>query len=110
VLDGAAARGDAFVGGPRGVSRDHFDAAEVDVQLVSGDLGQRGHDALADLYLAGERGYRAVRVDAKPTVEHAVLLQASRQRRGRLGESAGERRERESHRESSGLLQEPAPG
>src|SRR6185436_14274001 len=36
----------------------------------------RGADALAELYLAGENGHRAVRLDAQPAVQHAVAIEA----------------------------------
>src|SRR5713226_8820364 len=108
-FDRAAARGDAFVRGARGVARNHVDAREIDLELVADDLGERGHDPLADLHLAGERGHGAVRVDTQPAVEHAIFLQASRQRRRRLGEPASERREREAHSECCGLFEKAAP-
>ena len=42
------------------------DALEVDVELVGGDLRERGADALAELDLAAEDRHRAVGVDAQP--------------------------------------------
>ncbi len=52
MLDGQTARGDAFVraGGRRGAH--HLHAADIDIELVGGDLRQRGDDALPDLDLA----------------------------------------------------------
>src|SRR5881397_3545277 len=66
VLDREAAGGLTLVRGARGVAADDLDALEVHVQLVGGDLRQRGADALAQLDLAGEDRHGAVRVDAKP--------------------------------------------
>ena len=47
------------------VWRDHADAASVDVELVGGDLRQRGQDALADLDLAGGDLDAAVRRETR---------------------------------------------
>ena len=58
-----------------------MDAPERQIELLGRDLGERRHDALAELDLAGEHGRGAVRIDADPGVEHAVGLQAARQLR-----------------------------
>src|SRR5262249_19613684 len=76
-----------------GVAVDDLDPLEVDIQLVGGDLGERGADALTQLDLAGEDRGRAVGIDAQPGVEAAIAVEAAWQRRG-LGER-GARRQRE---------------
>src|ERR1700680_3356399 len=52
MLHRKTAGGDAFIRAARGRSTDHLPPADIDVEFVGGDLGQRGDDALADLYLA----------------------------------------------------------
>jgi len=52
VLDRQAPRGDALVGARRRRRRHDADAFERDVQLVCGDLSERGEYALAQLDLA----------------------------------------------------------
>ncbi len=54
------------------------DARERHIELLGRDLRERGHDALAELDLAGEHGDRAVGVDADPGIEHAVGLRGCR--------------------------------
>jgi len=108
-FDGTAPRGDAFVGSARSIPGNHLDARQVDLQLVGDDLGERGHDPLADLHLAGEGRHRAVGVDAQPAVEQAVLLQAPGKGLGSLGEPASEGRESEAYGERGGLLEETTP-
>jgi len=44
-------------------------------------LRERGEDTLAELHLAGEHGRGAIRIDAQPRIEHAVAIEATRQRR-----------------------------
>ena len=78
LLDRLAAGGHALVGRPGRVAGHHLDPAVVDVELVGGDLGERGRDALAELDLAGEHRHRPVRVDAQPRRQHAVAVEASR--------------------------------
>ena len=113
VLDGAAAGSHSLVGSGRGVARDHRHPGEIDVELIRHDLRERRHDALSDLHLAGEGGDAAVGVDAQPSVEIAIGLQAPRKlrshRRRTLREGAGERSERETHRERRSPPEEPAP-
>jgi len=58
-----------------------MDARERQIELLGRDLGERRHDALPELDLAGEHGRAAVRIDADPGVEHPVGLQAARKRR-----------------------------
>jgi hypothetical protein len=76
VFDRLATRGPAFVWRARGVAGNHLDAGSRQVELLGGDLLQRGEDALPQLDLAGDRG-RAVGVDAQPGVEHAIVGEAS---------------------------------
>ena len=64
-----------------GVAGDHVDARERQIELLGGDLRERGQDALPELDLAGEHGGVAVGVDAQPGIEHAVGLQAAGQPR-----------------------------
>ena len=52
LLHRKTARGDAFVGAARRRGADHLHAADIDIEFVGGDLGQRRHDALADLDLS----------------------------------------------------------
>ncbi len=52
LLHRKAARGDALVGATRRRGANHLHAADIDIELVGGDLGQRGHDALPDLDLS----------------------------------------------------------
>ena len=65
----------------------HAHALERQVELFGRDLRKRGDDALAELDLAGEHRARAVRVDADPGVEHAVVRQAA----GQIGAPLRER-------------------
>ncbi len=94
VLDRLAAGGDAFVGSFLGVSGNHVQARQRQVELLGGDLRQRGDDALAELDLAGAHRCAAVGRDANPGVEHAVAIKAARQG-GRLLSSRKLRRQRE---------------
>ena len=50
----------------------------IDLQLLGRYLRKRGQDSLAQLAFAGEHGDRAGRVDADPTVQHAVGAEAAR--------------------------------
>lgn len=87
LLDRKAARGDAFVRAGCGRGADHFDAADIDVELVRGDLGQRRDDALADLDLAGRDRDAAVAGEPHPGRQSWIGHEADRQfrRRGRHG-------------------------
>src|SRR6266571_8164665 len=100
LLDRLAAGGLALVGSERGIGVHDLDALQIDVELVGGDLGERGADALPQLDLAGENGDRAVRVDAQPRVEHAVVVEAPGERGGlRLAErQLGGKRKRNDQR------------
>ena len=62
----------AFVG----VAGQHRDALEPHVQLVGGDLGQRGDDALADLDLADGEPHGAVGLEGDPLVQPRIVVQA----------------------------------
>lgn len=59
---------------------------ERQVELFGRDLGERRGDALSELDLAREDGRDTLRVDADPSVEHAVLRQAAQQWRRLLRE------------------------
>ena len=81
----------------------------LDLELLGGDLDQRGPDALAELRLAGEDGDRAVGVDADPGVEEARVVEAARAasaaRRGRrrfLRKRARQQREADDQRAGAG--------
>src|SRR5206468_12845961 len=52
LLDGEAARRDALVGANGGRCADHLHPRQIDIELVSGDLRQRRHNALSDLHLS----------------------------------------------------------
>src|SRR6202035_2178369 len=52
LLHRKAARGDPLIGAVGRRRPDYLHPADIDVEFVGGDLGQRGDDALADLYLA----------------------------------------------------------
>src|SRR5712691_2498819 len=60
---------------------DDVDALEIDVQLVGGDLRQRGADALSQLDLAREDRHLARRLDDNPGVQPPVRVEAPRQAR-----------------------------
>src|SRR5436190_918904 len=60
-----------------GVARDHRDAPQRHLELLGSDLGERRHDALPELDLAGEYGDAAVGIDAQPGIKRAVGLQAA---------------------------------
>ena len=100
LLDGETAGGLTLVRRTRGVAVDDVDPLEVDVELVGGDLGQCGADALAQLDLAGEDRHGAVGIDPQPGVETAVAVEAARQRRGFSAHAA--RSEREGDHEAAG--------
>ncbi len=68
-------------------------SSSADVELVGGDLAQRRQNALTELDLAREDGDAAIRVDADPTIERAVVIEAAGQFFRRLlgkGERPGE--------------------
>ena len=52
LLHRKTARRDAFVRAARGCCAHHPHAADIDIEFVGGDLGERSHDALPDLHLA----------------------------------------------------------
>ena len=64
LLHRKTARGDALVGAARRRRADHLHAADIDIEFVGGDLGQRRHDALPDLDLS--RRDRHVSLRRKP--------------------------------------------
>src|SRR6267142_2549745 len=96
LLDRQGAGGLALVRRPRGIAVDHLDALEMHVELVRGDLRQRGAYALTELDLPGEDRDRAARIDAQPRVEHAVGVEAARERSGSILSPGQTRSERES--------------
>jgi hypothetical protein len=77
LLHGEAAGGLALVRRARGVAVDDVDALEIHVELVGGDLRERGADALSELDLAGEDGDASLRIDAQPRVEPPVVVEAA---------------------------------
>src|SRR5262249_62319127 len=76
VLDRLATGGLSLVWGLAGVAGDHLDAGQRQIELLGGDLRERGEDALPPLDPAGEDGRRAVGIDAGATVEPTIGLQA----------------------------------
>src|SRR5262245_46489009 len=60
-----------------GVARDHLDPRQRQIELFRRDLRERGEDALPQFHLARENGGAALGIDADPSIEPAVVLQAS---------------------------------
>ena len=81
VFDRLAARREALVRRRPRIARDHAHAREREAELLGGDLGKGGQDALAELDLAGHHRDRAVGIDAEPGVEHGVAGQGCPARR-----------------------------
>jgi len=80
VLHGVAAGGDTLVRCQAGVGCDQVNPARRDVQLLRGDLQQRGLQPLPKLGLAGKKGDAPVRRHPYPGIEQRHGLQAARQR------------------------------
>ena len=74
-----AARGESLPRAGRGLARDDPQPGRGDIQLFSGDLRQRGEDALADLDLAGRKPHAARFLEADPCAEQRIVQQALRQ-------------------------------
>jgi len=85
VLHGMAAGREALVGRASGVGGNQVQAEWRDIELLGGDLEQRGLQALPKLRLAGEHLDTAIRRDPDPRIEFGRFLQAARQRRGAAG-------------------------
>jgi len=108
LLDRLAAGGIAFVRGLRRVAGNHLHTGERQIELFGGDLCQRRRDTLTQLDLAGEDDRRSVGVDAQPGIEHALVVQATRQfRRLRAGRA---RRQGEGEDQRPRGLAELSPG
>src|SRR6516164_8787394 len=108
VLDRLASRGEAFIGCLSGIAGDERDALRLDLELVGGDLLERGEDSLTKLNLAGADRDGAVGVDAYPGIEHPVVGEAARELRRLGGKSAGSEAEGEGERARA--LNEAAAG
>ena len=66
LLHGKTARGDPFIGTACRRRADHLHAADIDIEFVGGDLGQRGDDALSDLDLSRRDRHLAFRREPDP--------------------------------------------
>src|SRR5262249_20515512 len=86
VFDRLAAGCDALVWGFLGISGDHVQACQRQVEFLHGDLRERRHDALAEFHFASAHCDAAVGRNADPGIEHAVAVEAARQRGRLLGE------------------------
>src|SRR2546421_12509448 len=71
----------------RRVSRDQYQSLERYVELVGGDLGDGGLDALTELDLAAPHRHRAVGVEAHPAIQPGCDFEALRQRHAVRGEA-----------------------
>jgi len=80
-----AARGESLPRTGRRLARNDPQPGRGDIQLFSGDLRQRGEDALADLDLAGRKPHAARFLEADPGAEQRIVQQALRQILGRRG-------------------------
>src|SRR5262249_33487292 len=76
ILDRLATGGLSLVRRLAGVAGGHLYAGQRQIELLGGDLGERGEDALPQFDLAGENLRGAVGIDADPTVEPTIGLQA----------------------------------
>src|SRR5882672_8078814 len=94
LLDREAAGRLALVGRARGVAVHDLDARQIHVQLVGGDLRERGADALPQLDLAREDRHGAGRIDPQPSIQSPVAVETTGQARGlREPEARGQREE-----------------
>src|SRR5262249_31733012 len=80
LAERSAACGHALVGAAFGIGRDHANARDVDVELVGGDLSQRGHKALTDLDLAAAHLDDAIGGKRNPAIKAKIAGKA----RGKL--------------------------
>ena len=89
--------GDSAVSAEKICTRD-----SAQVELLGGDLPERGQDALPELDLAGVDGGVAVAADPHPGLQRTVVVEAARQPRRRcaLGQQFG-RIEREGEHEAA---------
>jgi len=117
VLHGMAAGGEALVGRASGVGGDQIQAGRRHVELLGGNLEQRGLETLPKLRLAGEHLDTAIRRDPDPRIEFGRFLQAARQRRGAAGRrgtalfvGAGSAAKAEGHDESAAGAKQVAAG
>jgi hypothetical protein len=78
-----------LVGRRAGVGRQERDQRRLHVELLGGDLQQRGANAGAQLDLAGEDGHLAVGCDLDPRVEQRIRLQTAGQRLRGFGDVNG---------------------
>ena len=85
ILHRIAAGGETLICSARRIGRDETNYVRIDLELLCGDLDERGLDALTNLTFAGEDSNRAVRIDTNPGIEHRRLFQAAGQRRLRSG-------------------------
>ena len=84
-LDRLAAGGVPLVGRMRRVSSDQYQSLERYVQLVGGDLGDGGLDALTELDLAAPHRHRTVGVEAHPAIQPRRDFETLRQRHALRG-------------------------
>ena len=68
-LDGAAARGGAFVGAARGVHRMNINAGVIDIEFFGRHLRDGRKNALTQLHLAGQEAHPSRCLEAYPAVE-----------------------------------------
>ena len=81
VLDRLTAGGLPLVGRQRGVGRKDLHPRRREIELLGGDLPERGQDALPELDLAGvDRGV-AVAADPDPGLQRTIVVEAARQPR-----------------------------
>src|SRR6202012_2342577 len=66
MLHGETTGCNAFVGPAGRRCPDHLDTADIDVELVGGDLGQCRYDALSDLDLSRRDHHVSLRGEANP--------------------------------------------
>ena len=63
-----------------GVAGDDAHPGGLDVELLGGDLHERGEHALAELDLAGRKPHGAIRLEADPAIEPRIVGEVGRQR------------------------------
>src|SRR5262244_2773864 len=111
--DGVAACGGALVGRERGVTLDHGDAVEGNVELLARHLPERDAPAGADVDLAGEERDRAVRMHGEIRVHeigrHGLAEEAVGVRHG-LGEEPLRALEAQPHDEGAACSDEAPTG
>jgi hypothetical protein len=88
----------------RGVSRAHSNSLEPDVELLGGDLRQRGKVSLPELHFSSEYFDCSVRIDPQPRIETFIGFQIrGKPFGGDLSESAAGIHREEQHESRSHL-------